>query len=254
LTNIGASDLAAPTSRPTFGQRRPSAPGRWSRASPDAESVRRQYREVCAALDGKFPDALALFDKAETDMLAFTHSRSNTGSRSAPTTPTNGRTSLFEDALSEIRRRTDHGRDCPDRASVIRLVGAVLAERPDEWACGRRYMSAESLSKAQLTVTTGDQLLTEEVTHHSQQRNNLIPDHAVELSSYTTRQDATPTSGAACRPKLSPTHTPHSHCGTGNRALSVRPLPTAGHHATSFASRSTHPLSASRRRASGDRS
>jgi transposase-like protein len=38
---------------------------------PEAESVRRQYREVCAALDGKFDYALALLEAAETDVLAF---------------------------------------------------------------------------------------------------------------------------------------------------------------------------------------
>ena len=42
----------------------------------------------------------------------------------------------------------------PDRGSIVRLVGAVLAEQNDEWADGRRYLGLDVLAKSRLTLIT----------------------------------------------------------------------------------------------------
>jgi putative transposase len=52
----------------------------------------------------------------------------------------------------------------PGRDSLIRLVGAVLAEQHDEWTEGRRYLSLDVLARSRITIAPAAAGTTTEVT------------------------------------------------------------------------------------------
>jgi putative transposase len=116
---------------------------------PDAASVRDQYGRVVEAIDGRFPDAATHLDEAREDLLAFSAFPHETWRQIWSNNPQ-------ERLNKEIRRRTDVVGIFPNRAAIIRLVGAVLAEQTDEWTEQRRYMGLEILAKARLTLVATD--------------------------------------------------------------------------------------------------
>ena len=125
-------------------------------AQPDPESTWAQHRRVVDHLDGLgLSEAAEHLDDAAAEILTFTGFPKAHWTQIWSNNPQ-------ERLNKEIRRRTNVVGIFPTRPSIIRLVGALLAEQHDEWAIARRYMSLDSLAQARIRLIEPDP--TEEVT------------------------------------------------------------------------------------------
>jgi putative transposase len=128
---------------------------------PGPASVRAQHAHAVTALEARLTQAAAHLDDAREDILAFTAFPRGVWRQIWGNNPQ-------ERLNKEVRRRTGVAgifpcRPAIIRPAIIRLAGAVLAGKNDEWTESRRYMGLEILAACRKAARpdTGQNITTE---------------------------------------------------------------------------------------------
>ena len=128
-----AQAMVAATVRPIFQQQ-------------SREQAQAQLAQVCTLLGPRFPKVVELLEAAEEEIFAFYDFPPEHWRQLYSTNP-------LERLNKELKRRSAVVGIFPNRHSVIRLLGALLAEQNDEWVVARHYFSEASMRKIDEAVS-----------------------------------------------------------------------------------------------------
>ena len=106
----------------------------------DEKSAHATWREVAHQLEKRFPAVTQMMDEAEADVLAyFSFPKSHRVKLHS--------TNTLERLNKEVKRRADVVGIFPNEESIMRLLGAVLAEQNEEWLLQNRYLPQQSMAE-----------------------------------------------------------------------------------------------------------
>jgi putative transposase len=104
------------------------------------QGAQAQLTHVMLTLGPRFPKVVELLEEAESEILSFYDFPAEHWRQIYSTNP-------LERLNKELKRRSAVIGIFPNRAAVVRLFGAILAEQNDEWLVGRHYFSESSMRK-----------------------------------------------------------------------------------------------------------
>ena len=106
----------------------------------DEKSAHATWREVAHQLEKRFPAVSEMMDEAEADVLAyFSFPKVHRVKLHS--------TNTLERLNKEVKRRADVVGIFPNEESIMRLLGAVLAEQNEEWLLQNRYLPQQSMAE-----------------------------------------------------------------------------------------------------------